>query len=428
MIFVNAFKNLKHKKITILSLILLIFIGSFTYTIFNTTLDGMDYEYKDYLENQNVEDFSFIPIIDYNKDISLNKINSYLKLDISKSDKKILEKYKFYVENKIKIDYVFTYKVEDILIKYNLINDILKSKIKGFYYEKEPSKMIKENKFITRILLYDKDRKINKPYVVKGRLPKEGEITVLPRFAYLNGLKIGDSYKINKKSYKIVGFSYASSYIYPMISFNTMFFDEKYHNIVFMAKSSYEEFEGIIDNVYVGKFTKGKIKNIYQDGIGYNESTLSRDVRINSLKEEIKSDRALVNVFLDLILGITLFLTVIIVRKSIKDEKVQMGVLKSLGYSSYVIALTYLVYPLISVLFGCLLGYLLGSLFSPILAYFFTNTFNIPLFKVGFNLKYLVNLIVISFGFNILLNPVLLNKIKSFNITLLISTLYHLLK
>ena len=63
-------------------------------------------------------------------------------------------------------------KVDQITKKYN------------FSYELERSKTINQKNKLLKIMPYSKNNKINKPYLVKGRFPKNnGEITILPEYA-----------------------------------------------------------------------------------------------------------------------------------------------------------------------------------------------------------------------------------------------------
>ena len=43
---------------------------------------------------------------------------------------------------------------------------------------------------------------------------------MLEGFAKANDLEIGDTFKIDEDEYTIVGFTYASDYVYPLITFS----------------------------------------------------------------------------------------------------------------------------------------------------------------------------------------------------------------
>ena len=73
----------------------------------------------------------------------------------------------------------------------------------------------------------------------------------------------------------------------------------------------------------------------------------------------------------------------------------QIGILKSLGYNSFSIAVSYLVYPLVGALVGGILGYTLGNIISIPVAELYLSYFLVPLKGFDLNYKYLFNSIEI---------------------------------
>ena len=69
LLFRNALKGLKKKKVQMLGIILMVFLSTAIYTSMNSALDRLENRYYSYLDEQNVEDFSFVPVVDYTKDI-----------------------------------------------------------------------------------------------------------------------------------------------------------------------------------------------------------------------------------------------------------------------------------------------------------------------------------------------------------------------
>lgn len=424
LLFINAFKGLKKKKIQIIGIIFMILLSTGIYTSMNSALDRLEDQYYQYLKEQNVEDFSFVPVIDYSKDITLKHIET-LNNNATDEEKQILDIYNTCVKANNCTEAVY-YQINELLNKYGIIDQITTEKIDSikdkydFSYTKEESKIISDDKYLTKVIPYDKDKSINKPYLIEGRFPKkDDEITVLPKFAQNNNLDIGDSLTILDKTYKIVGYAYSPDYVYPMISFNMPIFDEKYNNIVFLTQDEYKNINGIIDDVYVAKFnyetdptkrmeisisdneeitTKNPANTIFnenKDKLTISVSSVMRNVRIDMMQIEFESDRNFALYFLYLLLGISVVIILIIAKKRIDDERLQIGVLKSLGYISSKIATSYLVYPIVGSIIGGLLGYLIGISIHKFLATMFLNYFNIPLGNFNFNSKYLINSIVL---------------------------------
>ena len=90
-----------------------------------------------------------------------------------------------------------------------------------------------------------------------------------------------------------------------------------------------------------------------------------------------------------LLLSISVLIIIIITKKRIDDEKLQIGVLKSLGYSRFSIAVSYLVYPIIGSLIGGVLGYIIGILVHEPIASILRSYYSVPLSNYSINLNYL---------------------------------------
>lgn len=416
LLFMNSIKSLKKRKIQMLAIIIMIMLSTGIYTLMNTSLDRLETSYYEYLDKQNVEYFSFDAVIDYSIDVTLEDIE-YLKTNylsnITNEEKLLLNKYQSCLNKCDEETYIL---IKSLFEKYDAYVYISNKKIDlitdkyGFYYEFEKSKIISDGKYITKAIIYNSDKKINKPYLIEGQLPlNDNEITVLPNFAKENNLKIGDMYKINDQEYKIVGFVYNSNYIYPLISFNVPIFDEKYNNIIFMNKNTFNKINGLKEDIFVAQFNKKQsyknrtnLENIFNNEssiLKMNMNTMIRTMRIDMIQTEIETTRNFVKNFLYLILGIALFIIILITKKRIDDEKVQIGVLKSLGYNSFKIAISYLVYPIICSIIGGFIGYLIGIIFNDFITNMYLSTFNIPLNGFKFNLKYLFNCIMIPLLF-----------------------------
>ncbi|NLA33736.1 MAG: hypothetical protein GX861_02595, partial [Tenericutes bacterium] len=98
LLFINSLKGLKNKKVQMLGIILLCFLSTAIYTTLNSALDMLENRYYDYIEKQNVEDFSFLPVINYKEDYSINEIkqllNSKLR-NINEEESVVINSYVF---------------------------------------------------------------------------------------------------------------------------------------------------------------------------------------------------------------------------------------------------------------------------------------------------------------------------------------------
>ena len=427
LLFLNALKGLKKKKIQMFGIIFMVMLSTAVYTGMNSAVDRLENRYYNYLDEQNVEDISLSVNIDYLKDIKESDIDYMLDTslkDITESEKDIVLKYKQLLKNPY-FDVNIIYNVKNIFDKYNVLNQIEMKKLDNlkekydFYYELEYSKIVQNKKQLIKVIPYNKDKKINKIYLLKGKLPThEKEITMLEAYAKKNNLKIGDKYKINDIEYKIVGFTYAPDYVYPLISISMPIFDEKNNNIVYVYNDDYNNITGINDNSYAIKYNF-KTDRKFEISVGQEENTSSefndpilkifnekdsvsmdvntalRITRVGALQLEFASDRLFAKYFLYLLLLISVVIIVVITKKRIEDERLQIGVLKSLGYNKYSIATSYLVYPILGSIIGGLLGFMIGVLVHEPIASVLRSYYTVPLSNYVINFDYLKTSILI---------------------------------
>lgn len=410
LLFLNALKGLKKKKVQMIGIIICIILATGIYTAMSSALDKMEDRYHNYLVEQNVEDFAFIPKIDYSKDYTKEEVeelkNNELK-DIPNSQMDIVNRYQMTIgiKNFPNSDMLYQY-IDYIFNSNGANNKKLEEKISpalekyDFSYYTEISKVASEDKKLYKALPYDGDKKINIPYLVEGNMPQnDNEITLLPSFAKKNNINIGDLYEIGEIKYKVVGFAYAPDHILPMISINSPIFSEKNHNISYMTKSTFDKFPGVKESAYVGAFND-KNKTLDFDTLTLlfeNDSNIVLDPisfmrigRVNSLELEIQTNRVFAKYFMYLLLAISVFVIIVVTKKRIEDEKLQIGVLKALGYSRVKIAISYLVYPIFGSIIGGVIGFGAGVVASGFLSNIYLSYFNMPIDGYKFNINYLI--------------------------------------
>lgn len=442
LLLLNAFKGLKHKKIQMFGIIFLVLLSTAIYTGMNSAIDRLEDKYYSYQDEQNVEHITVSVNIDLQKGLTEEDVDNILNTsmkDASDEDKMFMLQYKEYLKNPI-FDVNMIYGAQTIFNKYNALEskqieilDNLKDKY-DFTYEKEYSKTVQNGKHLLKVLPYNKDKKLNKVYLLEGKLPEnKNEITMLKATAKKNNIKIGDYYKINNKKYKVVGFTYAPDYVYPLVSLSMPIYDEKNNNIIYINSENYDELLGINENSYSLLYNfnpprKYKIdsdaevkdgKPVFKDPIFkiFNEEnieigmdTVLRMTRVGALQLEFASDRLFAEYFLYLLLTISVIIIIIITKKRIEDERLQIGVLKSLGYNKFSIAASYLVYPIIGALIGGTLGFLLGNVFSEPIATILRSYYTVPLANYKISFDYLKTSI---------LTPMLVLSILSYIIALI---------
>lgn len=423
LLLLNAFKGLRKKKIQMSGIIFMVMLSMAVYVGMNTAIDRLENRYYTYLDEQNVEDLSIGIQIDYSKDVSISDLDYLLAnqlQNVTTEERQFLEQYRLYLENPV-YDTKMLYTVQSLFEKYEAdlylktrVLDSLKDTY-NFVYQFERSKTVSDDKKLIKFLPYT-DKQINKLYLVDGRFPEnDNEIVILPSYAKANKLAIGSTYIVGESSYQVVGLAYAPDYIYPLISFSMPIFDSKNNNIAIVTENAYEEVIGIKDNsialdyqfetnrkfeisVSVGEteeteksmFADDPVMRILdEDQVMMDMNTVTRLGRIAALQMEFASNRLFAECFLYLLLAISVLIIVIITKKRIDDERLQIGVLKSLGYNRLAIAASYLVYPVVGSIIGGILGYIIGMIAHYPISNILLSFYTVPLENYPLDFSYL---------------------------------------
>ena len=142
LLFLNALKGLKKKKVQMFGIIFMVLLSTAVYTGMNSAIDRLEDKYYDYLDEQNVEDISVGVNIDFTKDITSSDIDEMLKTslkDITKEERQIIEVYRNFLKNP-SFDVNIIYSTKAIFDKYNALEQIERKKLDSikekydFYY------------------------------------------------------------------------------------------------------------------------------------------------------------------------------------------------------------------------------------------------------------------------------------------------------
>ena len=297
------------------------------------------------------------------------------------------------------------------------------------------------NEDITYLVSVIEDNNISKFYVSDGiRFNKDKSgIWIDIFYANENNLKVGDylTFKYDGYEFKkqILGIIYIPDHIYAVKDQSQLMPNHKNYGLIYMPV---KEVEGFIKNEAIKNTSKelginiteeyfnqinpnfnyldyvpfnyimvdvdnkknnNKIKNEIEENISNAIATIDiEDTPSYSMYEgEIDEGKAYVGIFSGLFLFIAVLSVITTMSRVIKNQKLQIGTLKALGFSNPKITKHYVGYgfyvSLLGALAGILLGrYFLGSTFLNIE----TSFFEIPEGRVYINYKtYLVSLLVV---------------------------------
>lgn len=278
-----------------------------------------------------------------------------------------------------------------------------------------------DNKRATaRIVTYSlpMDNELNRILLDEGRMFTERavgsgiEIVTNPGFKDANQIKWGDNIAVihdGKPVYlTVVGTANSPEFTYPIKDLSDILPDHENFGIFMLPQ--YEagqvfNYEGQINQLLV-EFTSDanqskaveEIKEILRP-YGLLTSYPRDDQLSHALLEaEFDSLRSLITTLPLIFLFIAAAIQFVILRRMVRHQRAQVGVLKALGYSNGQIILHYTSYALLVGFLGALLGSLSGWILSGILTDYFLLYFSLPGSTSGFNLQAIVNGFLLSMG------------------------------
>lgn len=308
---------------------------------------------------------------------------------------------------------------------------------------------IEENDLVINISSFPKS--INSLKLIDGKFPSQNnEIVVENNFIKKTSYKIGDTIniedkKLKQKSYVIVGTIESGLYFNNdklkqdrgtttigsgTISYYTYVledsFDQDYYNSIYITVddaihqlTASEDYNNSIEKI---KNDINDIKSI-QETARYNSIYTEFKNNKNIVNEELQKikmptwyvyDRTNNQTYLDYVddtksvanlskifpivfFAVAILVSLISMNRMVEEDRIEIGTLKSLGFSNKEIMLKYLMFSIIATLLGGLLGGILGILILPSLVFsIYGMLFHVPNFYVGLNLSKIVISLLLS--------------------------------
>jgi len=381
MIVKNVLKGIKNKPFRMMGIILLIAFAGMLYVSLGYVIKSADFSVNEFAKEYNQEDFSF-ELNSYLSDAELSEVIHNYSSDIQYM-------YQLNDEDRVKI-------IDKRLMFLETTYDI---NIEARSYKQTSYHSTELNKDIT-IRVFTNNVEINKTYIEKGRLPlNDNEIALNKTFAKSSNLSIDDTIKINDHVFKIVGYIYLVDYTYPQLSSESLVFDSNKQIVAVLSNQSFEDFKAPMVTYYAGEFNKDsyiksdidKMNHFYMQKVIDAKQAL----RTGAIYSEIEADQTMIEALSGVILFLAVVIIGIIVNKSLNNERSQMGVIKSLGYSNSDILKAYMVYPFIASMAGVILGYIGGYFLSIPIFNFFTLYYQMPLTVIAFDWTIIVNSLIL---------------------------------
>ncbi len=434
-------RGFKKRPSQLVGLIVLIMMTSVAYVGLNNSAVQLGGQVEEYMVESNLEHMYFdvnttVETMPDDMRLYLEGVTGLagedLKTDIANNRPKYYEGYF--------LDYIEEYMVETSNITVSL------NSLKNYCGDKdiEADRCNLEYSF----LRYDSDKEVNKPLVIDGRMPENGnEIAIFPEYADAHGIKLGDTLTIDGNDFKVVGTAYQANYILPTFSVEGMLMSPDQKTAVFATSEGYNKITGV--SIYSYSVVFNEVKGVYEydevvkyvkefrgtyTGIESNSGIETNYISsavpyymnpsISAVFNEMNNMEKTGSVLSSVILVLALVIVGFMVKKRIENDGKQLGVLKSLGYTSREIAVGYMALPLMSGLIGLTIGFIIGSFISIPLINLLRESYLVPsegyvfdfgLFFGGFILPGLIMMTVAFVVIAVLLRTTAVDLLKPGN-------------
>lgn len=291
---------------------------------------------------------------------------------------------------------------------------------------------IHETNRMARIMLLDFNNgiTINKLKVIEGRLPNPNhehiEVVVEQSQAYLVDIEVGYKTTVMGQIFEVVGivqhpwyFAYIQEIspisqrpIEAMIYTDESFLVEKtythlavtidYPSSINMFSKTYKTYMDIVvENLELS----------YNDNFYY--TTRNQNQSYVKFQNDVKIVEIIALIFPLFFFLITILVSMSSITKIVSDQRIQIGTLRSLGYSKTRIMSKYVFYAILASLMGVILGIGLGIYFIPAVVYnAYLNSYNLPSLSID------GNVLMISLISLVMIISVLVVTISSIGATL----------
>ncbi|OQB14502.1 MAG: FtsX-like permease family protein [Firmicutes bacterium ADurb.Bin193] len=253
---------------------------------------------------------------------------------------------------------------------------------------------------------------INKPYIVAGRLPEtEREFALFDEFAKAHNLSIGDTYELKIKdtpqkiTLTVCGYIRSPEIIYNVSGIDMIPNSYKL-GFAYMKAESLQDLMGknIFNQICVKLYNntdeaQEKFKRDVDEALGEKAASIlsfkdnTRAYMLRGGIKEMKTTTTSLPILFFLISALIMFTTM---SRIIEEARMQIGILKALGYSDFSIFIYYISYAQVVVILGVLLGVLPSGIITNLLISIYKATFSMPDFTAQFSAAAIIQVLIIT--------------------------------
>lgn len=274
--------------------------------------------------------------------------------------------------------------------------------------------------------IFESRDQVNLACIMEGEFPKAAnEIAIDRMYADNNKISIGDTLKSGTQSWKVTGFIALPDYSCLFQNNNDSMFDSVKFGIGVVTSEAFESLDSpLVKYCYAWKYndeptTEKEEKEVSDDLM----KAINKDVSLEEFvprylnqaiiftRDDMGSDRAMMIVFLYIVIAIMAFVFGITISNTIAKESNVIGTLLASGYTKNELIRHYMAMPILVTLIGALIGNILGyTIMKDICAGMYYGSYSLPTYVTVWNAEAFLLTTIIPILLMLLVNYTVLHR------------------
>lgn len=274
--------------------------------------------------------------------------------------------------------------------------------------------------------IFESRDQVNLACIMEGEFPKAAnEIAIDRMYADNNKISIGDTLKSGTQSWKVTGFIALPDYSCLFQNNNDSMFDSVKFGIGVVTSEAFESLDSpLVKYCYAWKYndeptTEKEEKEVSDDLMKAINKEVSLEEfvprylnqAITYTRDDMGSDRAMMIVFLYIVIAIMAFVFGITISNTIAKESNVIGTLLASGYTKNELIRHYMAMPILVTLIGALIGNILGyTIMKDICAGMYYGSYSLPTYVTVWNAEAFLLTTIIPILLMLLVNYTVLRR------------------
>ena len=274
--------------------------------------------------------------------------------------------------------------------------------------------------------IFESRDQVNLACLMEGEFPKAAnEISIDRMYADNNKISIGDTLKSGAQSWKVTGFIALPDYSCLFQNNNDSMFDSVKFGIGVVTSEAFESLDSpLVKYCYAWKYndeptTEKEEKEVSDDLM----KAINKEVSLEEFvprylnqaiiftRDDMGSDRAMMIVFLYIVIAIMAFVFGITISNTIAKESNVIGTLLASGYTRNELIHHYMAMPILVTLIGALIGNILGyTIMKDICAGMYYGSYSLPTYVTVWNAEAFLLTTIIPILLMLLVNYTVLHR------------------